>query len=47
MMMTAIAALWFDQETERITPSILAAIPSQFDLRVLPSYKKVDFTVKE
>lgn len=47
MMMTALAALWFDQEAEETTPSILAAIPSQFDLRVLPSYKLVDFTVRE
>jgi len=47
MMMTAVAALWFDQENEIAAPSILAAIPSQFDLRVLPSYKKVDFAVRE
>lgn len=28
-------------------PSILASIPSQFDLRVLPSYKNVSFVVME
>jgi hypothetical protein len=47
MVLTAVAALWFDQEVIYQTPSILAAIPSSLDLRVLPSFKKIDFSVKE
>lgn len=46
-IMITLAAIYFQEDEEMRRPEILAAIPSTLDLRVLPSFKKCDFSVKE
>lgn len=47
IVLTGLAALFLDTEVVDHTPQILASIPSALDLRVLPSFKKCDFSIKE
>lgn len=46
-IMITLAAIYFEGDEEQMRPQILAAIPSTLDLRVLPSFKKCDFSVRE